>query len=65
MLEHFEKFAPIVVCAGHLLAVNLGGASCGAELLKLAVERLAHGANAGIAETAVLRVSSGHFLREP
>jgi len=31
---------------------------------KLAVERLAHGADAGIAETAVLRVCFGHNLRE-
>jgi hypothetical protein len=26
--QHFEKFAPVVVRAGHLLAVNLGGAAC-------------------------------------
>jgi hypothetical protein len=63
-LQHFEKLAPVVVRAGHLLPVNLGGAACGAELLKLAVERLAHGADENVAETAVLWVSSGHKLRE-
>ena len=62
-LEHFENLAPVVVRAGYLLAVNLG-ASDAAQLLKLAVERLAHGADAGIAEKAVLRVHSGHDLRE-
>jgi hypothetical protein len=51
--KHFEKFAPVVVRAGHLLSVNLGGASGGAELLKLAVERLPVGTDAGIADTAV------------
>ena len=34
------------------------------KLLKLAVERLPVGADAGIAETAVLRVCSGRILRE-
>ena len=28
-LEHFEKLALVVVRAGHLLPVNLGGAACG------------------------------------
>ena len=64
-LQHFEKLAPVAVRAGHLLAINLGGASCRAKLLKLAVERLTHGTDAGIAEMAVLRVSFGHKLREP
>jgi hypothetical protein len=27
VLKHFEKFTPVVVRAGHLLAVNLGGAA--------------------------------------
>ena len=52
-LHHFEKLAPVVMRAGHLLPVNFGGAACGPELLKLAVERLSVGAHAGIAETAV------------
>jgi len=62
--EHFEKLAPVAMRACDLLAVNLVGAACGAQLLKLAVERLAHGADAGIAETVILRVSFGHILRE-
>jgi hypothetical protein len=40
---------------------NLGAARA-AKLLKLGVERLAVGADAGIAERAVLRVSFGHIL---
>jgi hypothetical protein len=61
--EHFEKLAPVVVRARHLLPVNLGAARA-AKLLKLGVERLPVGADAGIAEAAVLRVRSGHNLRE-
>jgi hypothetical protein len=56
-LEHFEKLAPVVVRARHLRAVNLGTA-CAAQLLKLGVERLAVGADAGIAE----RRFCGSFL---
>jgi hypothetical protein len=41
------------VRAGHLLAVNFG-AACAAKLLKLRIERLPVGADAGVAETAVL-----------
>ncbi len=62
-VEHFEKLAPVVVRARHLLAVNLGAART-AKLLKLGVERLPVGADAGIAEAAVLRVSFSHILRE-
>jgi hypothetical protein len=40
----FEELAAVVVRAGHLLAVNLGAAGA-AKLLKLAVERLAVGAD--------------------
>ena len=61
-LEHFEKLAAVVVRARHLLAVN-PAASLGAQLLKLGVEGLPVGADAGIAETAVLRVSFRHILR--
>ena len=63
-LQHFEKFAPAAVRAGHLLAVNLGGTARAAKLLKLGVERLPVSADAGIAETAVLRVRSDHILRQ-
>jgi hypothetical protein len=52
------------VRARHLLAVNLG-ATRAAQLLKLGVERLAVGADAGIAKMAVLRFIFGHILREP
>ena len=52
-------------CARHLLPVDVAAAaSGGTKLLKLAVEGLSHGADAGIAETAVLRVSFAHNLRE-
>jgi hypothetical protein len=51
-----RKLAAVVLRAGHLLAVNLGGATGGAELLELTVERLSLGADAGIAETPVFGV---------
>jgi hypothetical protein len=61
-VEHFQKLAPVgVVRARHLLAVNLGAARA-AQLLKLGVERLPVGADAGVPETAVLRVSFDHIL---
>jgi hypothetical protein len=53
-LQHFEKLAPVVVRAGHLLAVNLG-AACSAYLFKLGVEDLPVGADAGIADRVVRR----------
>jgi hypothetical protein len=43
--------------SGKVLAVNLGTA-CGAQLLKLGVERLAVGADAGISDASVFGVSS-------
>ena len=46
-----------------LLAENFGAARA-AELVKLGVERLPIGADAGIADTAVLWVSFSHILRE-
>jgi len=54
-VEHFQKLAPVAVRARHLLAVNLG-ATRPAKLLKLGVERLPVGADAGIAEMAILRL---------
>ena len=48
--------------ARHLLAVN-PDASFGAQLLKLGVEGPPVGADAGIAEAAVLRVSFDNNLR--
>ena len=60
-LSGFEKFAPVGPRACHLLPVNLR-ASRPAQLVKLGVERLAVGADAGIADEAVLGVSFGHIL---
>jgi hypothetical protein len=48
-VEHAEKPAPVAVRACHLLAINLRTA-CSAQLLKLGVERLPAGADAGISE---------------
>jgi hypothetical protein len=44
--EHAEKLAPVAVRACHVLAINLRTA-CAAQLLKLGVERLPVGADAG------------------
>jgi Pentapeptide repeats (8 copies) len=50
-VEHPVEFAPVGPRARHPLAVDVfGGASGGAQLLKLAVERLPYGADAGIAD---------------
>jgi hypothetical protein len=48
-VEHFRKLAPVAVRAGHVLPQNLG-ATRAAKLFKLRIERLAVGADAGIAE---------------
>jgi hypothetical protein len=54
-LEHAEKPAPVGPRTSHLLAVDISaGASGGAKLLKLNVERLPVGADAGIADRAFL-----------
>ena len=58
--EHFEKLAPVGARARHFLAVN-PAASFGAQLLKLGVERLPVGADAGIAE----RRFAGEFWSYP
>ena len=63
-VEHFEEFVAVVTRARSLSQVNLGAARS-AELRKLSVERLSVGADAGIAETAVLRMSFGYILRQP
>ena len=49
-------------CAAVGRAGPVGRTARAAKLLKLRVERLPVGADAGIAETAVLRVSFGHNL---
>ena len=65
-VEHPEKLAPVGPRARHLLAVDVpAAASGGAKLLKLGVEGLPVGADAGIADEAVFGVSFGHILRQP
>jgi len=62
--EQAEKFAPVGPRARGLLAVDVPAtASGGAELLKLAVERLTAGADAGIADEPFFEMSCGHTLR--
>ena len=57
--------APVRPGARYVLAVDVpAAASVRTQLFKLAVERLPVGADAGIAEAAVLRVSCGHILRQ-
>ena len=51
--------------ARHLLAVDVFARASGdAQLLKLAVEGLAHGADARIADQAFFGMSFGHILRK-
>jgi hypothetical protein len=59
--EHSENLAPIAVRARHLLAVNLGTARA-TELLKLGVERLPVGAEAGIARGDGFRARFQSYL---
>jgi len=60
-LQHLQKLAPVGPRARHLLTVDRPAPGF-AQLLKLAVERLAHSADAGIADRAVLRFLCGHIL---
>ena len=56
-VEHAQKLAPVGPRAGHLLAVDVATAATGrAQLLKLAVEGLLVGADAGIADQAFFGV---------
>jgi hypothetical protein len=65
LAEHPVKLPPVGPRAGHLLAVDVPARASGfAKLLKLAVEGLPHGADAGIADKAFFRVSFGHILRQ-
>jgi hypothetical protein len=63
-VEHAEKkLAPVGSCARHLLVVNVSAASSGSEkLVKLRVEGLPVGADAGVADKAVFGVSFDHIL---
>jgi hypothetical protein len=54
---------PRLCARQRLSAVWVRCASRAAQLLKLAVERLAHGVDAGIAETAVFRINFSHVFR--
>jgi hypothetical protein len=66
LAEHPVKLAPVAVRACHLFAVDVPAtASCRAKLLKLAVERLPIGRDAGIADKAFFKVSFGHILCKP
>jgi len=66
LAEHPVKLAPVGPRARHLLAIDVaGGASCRAQLLKLAVERLPVGRDAGIADRPIIEVSFGHVLCKP
>jgi hypothetical protein len=60
--QHPQKFASVGSCARHLLAENLR-APGGLQLLKLGVERLAVGADSGIADQARGECCFGHNLR--
>jgi hypothetical protein len=60
--EQLQQLAPVSPRAAGFLPVDLA-APFRAKLLKLRVERLAVGADAGVSEVAVLRVCSGHIFR--
>jgi hypothetical protein len=66
LAEHPVKRAPVGPCARHLLAVDVpAAASSGAELVKLAVEGLPVGVDAGIANEAFFGVSFRPILCKP
>jgi hypothetical protein len=59
-----EKLAPVGARARHLLAVNVPAAASGsAKLVKLRVERLPVGADAGVADEVFFEVSFGQRPR--
>jgi hypothetical protein len=64
-VEHTEKLAPVGSRACHLLAVDVPAAASGsAKLVKLRVERLPIGADAGVADEVFFGVTFGHILRQ-
>jgi hypothetical protein len=66
LAEHPVTLAPVGSCARHLFPVDVpAGASGLAKLLKLAVEGLPVGADAGIAEEPFFGVSFVHILCKP
>jgi hypothetical protein len=60
-LQELEQFTSVGLCSARLLAIDLT-ASLRLELGKLRVERLAIGADAGVAEVAGFQLSFGHIL---
>jgi hypothetical protein len=65
-VEHAGKLGPVGPRARHLLAVDVPAAASGsAKLVKLGIERLPIGADAGIADKVFFGVSFGHILRQP
>jgi hypothetical protein len=66
LAKHPVKLAPVGTRARHLLAVDVPARTSGfAKLVKLAVEGLPVGADAGIADEAFFGVSFGHTLCKP
>jgi hypothetical protein len=66
LAEHPVKLAPVGPRARHLLAVDVpAAASRLAKLLKLAVEGLPVGRDAGIADEPFFGISFGHILCKP
>jgi len=66
LAEHPVKLASVGSRARHLLPVDIPAAASGlAKLLKLAVEGLPVGADAGIADKAFFGVSFVHILCKP
>jgi hypothetical protein len=60
---HLEKLAPVRSRSCHLLAVDVPAAAPGsAKLLKLGVEGLPVGRDAGIADKPFCRMIFGHIL---
>ena len=63
--EHAQKLAPVRPSARGLLAVDIPAAAPGgAELLKLAVEGLPVGRDAGITDQPFFGICFGHILRQ-
>ena len=64
-VEHSQKFAPVGPRAGHLLAVDVPAAAPGsAKLLKLGVEGLPVGQDAGIADKVVFQDDFRSYLMQ-
>jgi hypothetical protein len=63
LVEHAQKLAPVGPSARHLFPIDVpAAASGGAKLLKLGVEGLSYGADAGIADEAFFRGEFRSYL---